>query len=274
MSSRRCTLSTTTSIWQSKDKQKKHKYYKCIHQYQHDNQQSTSFVNAYINTQSILHPTTHNMITHRHLHTHTHPSIHIHAYTHAYTRTHARTHTHKQTNKQNKMPDHTTRDTHTRVHTHTQNKQKKPDHTTHDTHTHTHTHQQKDAWPHHSRHSHNTHTHAPLHTHTHNPSHPYTHTHTEQAFLLVLCFATTTTPGVSLRVRGEGSAEEVCFEAGFKTCGRCKERGLYQNKVPYIKHLIFERPYTSTFQVNVWDREQFVRSRLTGSAEIAWGETV
>ena len=34
---------------------------------------------------------------------------------------------------------------------------------------------------------------------------------------------------------------------------------LYQNRVPHTRHVISERPCTGAFQVNTWDREQFVR---------------
>ena len=62
--------------WQSR----KHKYCKCIHQYLHDNQESTSTVNAYINTKVF----------------HTQPPTiwsHTDTYTLTVTPTHAHTHT-------------------------------------------------------------------------------------------------------------------------------------------------------------------------------------
>ena len=93
----------------------------------------------------------------------------------------------------------------------------------------------------------------------------------QQAFLLVPCFAApppTPTPPPSLhqpipRVTisdsGEGIAEEVRFEAGFKRCERCRKSGLYRDRVPHTRRLILERPCTSAFQVNTWDTEQFAR---------------
>ena len=67
-SSWRCTLSTSKSTCKTKkSKQKKHKYYKCIHQCQHDKKagwkrRSTSTVNACINIKAF--------------HTHTHSNKH------------------------------------------------------------------------------------------------------------------------------------------------------------------------------------------------------
>ena len=94
---------------------KKHKYYKCIHQYQHVSQKSTSTVNAYLNTKALhtlppniwlhtdtytLTPTPTYMGTPTPLHTPTHTpwdTTHAHRHTHhVYTnRPHLHTHTHR-----------------------------------------------------------------------------------------------------------------------------------------------------------------------------------
>ena len=80
MSLQHCALSTSASTWQSK----KHKCYKCIYQYQHDNQKSTSAVNAYINTKAFhIQPPTVWLCTDTHMHTPTQWRTHTppHTYT-------------------------------------------------------------------------------------------------------------------------------------------------------------------------------------------------
>ena len=81
MSLQHCALSTSASTWQSK----KHKCYKCKQQYQHDNQKSTSAVNAYINTKAFhIQPPTVWLCTDTHMHTptqwHTHTLLHTHTH--------------------------------------------------------------------------------------------------------------------------------------------------------------------------------------------------
>ena len=45
--------------------------------------------------------------------------------------------------------------------------------------------------------------------------------------------------------------EEVHFKAVFK---RCRKTDLYQNRVLQTRRPILNRPCTSTFEVNMWDR--------------------
>ena len=40
---------------------------------------------------------------------------------------------------------------------------------------------------------------------------------------------------VLISVSGEGSAEEVRSEAGFKRCDKCRETDLYRNRVPHTQ---------------------------------------
>ena len=152
------------------------------------------------------------------------------------------------------------------------------------------------------RHLHtHTHTRAHVHVHTHTMihttcththiyiTHTHTHTHTHRAdekvaaavgspVSLMLCSPPPPPPhgrGVHFRVSVEGSLDEVCFQAGFK---RHRESGLCQNRVPHTGthtgHPILKRRCISTFQVNMWDRELFVRRRSKGSAGSVKTETV
>ena len=116
-----------------------------------------------------------------------------------------------------------------------------------------------------------THTiHARLHIHTHPPPPSITtHRAAEKVAAAaagspvrpMLC---SPPPPINFSISGEGSTEQVhlIFKVGFYRWWEDVEK----NGVPHTRHLILKRPCIGTFQVNTWDREQFVRRKLKGSS--------
>ena len=151
-------------------------------------------------------------------------------------------------------------------------------------HLHTHTHTRAHVHVHTHTMIHTTCTHTHTHTHIHNPPHTHTHRADEKVAAavgspvsLMLC-SPPPPPPMAMVFISESQVKAAWTRCVFRLDLRRRESGLYRNRVPHTGahtgHPILKRRCISTFQVNMCDRELFVRRRSKGSAGSVKTETM